>query len=312
MRLERLSRMLAERLGSPLAVIGVVLLALAGSLVMAGNEISTAQTGPSMVVVPTATAGALVAQASAIAKPSPTVEPTAAPSPSAEPTATSAATAAPSPTDEAAVGDASANADAARALSSRGSDTAAPTRGNGQRIGLQVGHWLNQYAPAPFNTHTGASGGGKTEAEVNLAMAKATAAILEQQGYVVDVLPTWFTAGYHADTFVAIHCDGGVSSRRGFFAEAPASSSTKQKDLELVALLNDEHAKATGIPYVYRGTANSRYYYGFDRVDKTTPRALIETGFLSNATDRDILVNHTDQVAQGLAQAIMKFLDQQQ
>ncbi len=188
--------------------------------------------------------------------------------------------------------------------------TLAKRDGQQPRVGLQAGHWRRQEAPAPFNTNTGASGGGKTEAEVNLDVAQRTAALLREAGCLVDVLPTWFSDGYTADVFVAIHADGGPADRRGFFADAPVRSNIKSVEQRLVDLLNEEHAKATGIPYQNRSTPNSRYYYGFDRVNPGTPRALIEMGFLTNAADREVMLGSPDIIARGLANAIIRFLQE--
>ncbi len=218
--------------------------------------------------------------------------------PTAEPQAQAAVPPAPQPSNEPTQRPSA----PARTLTSRD--------GQQPRVGLQAGHWRRAEAPAPFKTNTGASGGGKTEAEVNLDIAQRTAALLRDVGCVVDVLPTWFNPGYKADVFVAIHADGGPADRRGFFADPPANSRNKPAEQRLVDLLNEEHAKATGIPYQNRSTVNSRYYYGFSRVDANTPRALIELGFLTNAADRAVLLGSPDEVARGLANAIVRFLQE--
>lgn len=52
------------------------------------------------------------------------------------------------------------------------------------KVGLQVGHWQNDQVPPELERlkgNTGASGGGKAEWEVNLAIAKETATLLEKQ-----------------------------------------------------------------------------------------------------------------------------------
>ncbi len=177
------------------------------------------------------------------------------------------------------------------------------------RVGLQVGHWQRWQAPYPINTHAGSSGGGKTEDEVNLAIARQAAQILEGYGYAVDVLPAVIPKGYQADVVVAIHADGGPSDRRGFFADRPARSTAAARDDTLVELLTAEYAAATGIPNVFRGTRATRYYYGYKAVATGTPMALIETGFLTNATDRRVIVNRPDLAATGIARGIQRFLD---
>jgi hypothetical protein len=197
------------------------------------------------------------------------------------------------------------------ALTSRGGLAApppTPTPARRLTVGLQAGHWRRWEAPYPFNTHTGSQGGGKTEDEVNLTIARLAAQRLEAAGFRVEILPTLIPQGYRAAVVVSIHADGGPPDRRGFFADRPARSAQAAAEARLVALLNEEYARATGIPYVYRGTPGTRYYYGYTLVDPSTPMALIETGFLTSATDRAIIVDRPDRAAQGIAQAIQRFL----
>ena len=181
-----------------------------------------------------------------------------------------------------------------------------------RRVGLQVGHWRNAEAGYPYSTQTGSSWGGHSEAEVNLAIAQQVAGRLEALGYQVDLLPTLIPSGYRADVVVAIHADGGPSDRRGFFADRSADGSRahlSSQESQLVSLLNQEYAAVTGIPYAYRGTAASRYYYGYYRVDSSVPMALIETGFLTNAQDRETILSRPDLAASGIARAIERFLE---
>jgi N-acetylmuramoyl-L-alanine amidase len=60
------------------------------------------------------------------------------------------------------------------------------------RVGLQVGHWKSNELPDELKTlrnNTGASGDGKTEWEVNYAIAQKTADYLTEAGIKVDILP---------------------------------------------------------------------------------------------------------------------------
>jgi N-acetylmuramoyl-L-alanine amidase len=58
-------------------------------------------------------------------------------------------------------------------------------------VGLQAGHWLNEEKPAELGRlQPGATGGGKQEWEVNLAIVERTKALLEAAGVEVDLLPT--------------------------------------------------------------------------------------------------------------------------
>jgi hypothetical protein len=182
---------------------------------------------------------------------------------------------------------------------------------NGVRVGLQVGHWRNSEAAYPYNAQDGATWNGHKEAEINLAIAEGAATLLRERGYTVDLMPTVMPKQYQADVVVAIHADGGPSDRRGFFADhsAAGSSATKGED-RLVNLLNQEYAAATGLTHVYRGTEGTLYYYGYYNVREGVPMSLIETGFLTNAQDREVIVNRTDLAAQGIARAIERFVEE--
>ncbi|MBI2864073.1 MAG: N-acetylmuramoyl-L-alanine amidase [Chloroflexi bacterium] len=178
-----------------------------------------------------------------------------------------------------------------------------------KHIGLQAGHWKYAEAPAPFNTMTGTSGGGKTEPEVTLAIAEEVARLLRASGHTVDILPTVIPRGYKADLFVAIHADGSNNlGARGFFTDHPDASPVAAAEARLSAAIDFAYGKATGIPYVNRSTPGSHYYYGYREVSSTVPRVLIETGFLTNATDREIIVSQPKRAAQGIADGIAAYL----
>jgi len=187
----------------------------------------------------------------------------------------------------------------------------APANVAGRTVGVQVGHWRNSEAGYPYNTQSGSSWGGHVESEVNLAIAQRIAARLSALGCKVDLLPTVIPSGYRADVVVAVHADGGPSSRRGFFADRSADNARvplSTAESRLVSLLDQEYGASTGIPYVYRGTVDSRYYYGYYYVSHETPMALIETGFLTNAEDRKVILDQPDLAARGIAEAIELFL----
>ncbi|MBI2864074.1 MAG: N-acetylmuramoyl-L-alanine amidase [Chloroflexi bacterium] len=196
-----------------------------------------------------------------------------------------------------------------------GNEAAVPGGGHqsgaGKRVGLQAGHWRYQESPPPLNAQTGTSGGGKTEPEVTLDIAQRTAKILEDKGYAVDILPAWFPKGYSADAVVAIHADGAANPEaRGFFADRYSRSAIPEADDRFMTIMDEEYAAATGLPFKYRSTDGSRYYYGYTLVRVKTPMALIETGFLTNEVDRQIIVDDPDRSAQGIAAGIDRFLTQ--
>jgi hypothetical protein len=176
------------------------------------------------------------------------------------------------------------------------------------RVGIQAGHWRYWEADYPLNLEPGTSAGGYTEADVNLAIALTLSRRLSVRGVAVDLLPTVVPSGYWASAFVAIHSDAGPSYVRGFFVDRPPRSPVAQAEAELAQLIVARHASMTAIPYVRRSTLDSREYYAFRDVDPYTPSVLIETGCLTNSTDRAIIAGQPGLVADGLAEAIDAFL----
>ena len=193
--------------------------------------------------------------------------------------------------------------------------TATPRPGP-PRVGLQVGHWKSNELPDELKRlrgSTGAFAAGYSEVEINLDIARRVAALLQQRGLIIDILPATVPPGYDADAFVAIHADGSAShGARGFKLATPWRTSRAAQ--HLADVLREEYAAATGLPWDDRITFNMRGYYAFSyrrhehAVAKTTPAVIIEIGYLTNATDRAILIGQPDRVAMGLANGIVRYL----
>lgn len=186
------------------------------------------------------------------------------------------------------------------------------------RVGVQVGHWKSNELPeelARLRTSTGAFAGGYSEAQVNLDIAQRVAPVLHAQGILVDILPATIPPGYDADAFIAIHADGSRSSAaRGYKLATPWRTSRASQ--HLLDVLSAEYATATGLPQDFRITTNMRGYYAFSyrrhehAIAKTTPAVIIEMGFLTNATDRALMTRTPDRVAQGIANGILRYLNE--
>ena len=243
-----------------------------------------------------------------------TPEATAAPT---EPPATPEATAA--PTDPPAAPEATATP--AIVLTSTPTIQPTPTvrpAGTPPRIGIQVGHWLSKELPdelARLRTSSGAFAAGYAEAEVNLDIGKRVAKLLESRGMVVDLLPATIPPSYDADAFVAIHADGSRSgASRGFKLTTPWRTSRASQ--HLADVLTAEYRRATGLPQDDAITFNMRGYYAFNyrrhthAIAKTTPAVIIETGFLTSAADRALLIGQPDNVAIGIANGVIRYLSE--
>lgn len=188
------------------------------------------------------------------------------------------------------------------------------------RVALQVGHWKASEAPEELENlrvNTGASHQGTAEWEVALAIAEDTKKKLEDSNanIIVEILPTTIPQNYWADVFVSIHADGNVnSSVSGYKVAAPWRDYTG-KASGLVKLLESEYESATNLRSDPNITRTMRGYYAFNwrRYDHSihpmTVAAIVETGFLTNAGDRRVIVNAPEKSADGISNGILKFLD---
>jgi hypothetical protein len=189
-----------------------------------------------------------------------------------------------------------------------------------KRVGLQVGHWGSDQMPDEQErlraSGGGAVGGGYTEVQINYDLATRTAKLLRDRGVEVDILAATVPVDYQADAFVAIHGDGDVrGALRGYKIAASPLSHIPDWDNALVAWLYAEYGKATDLPRDDEHiTPRMRFYYAFNNrryyhaIHPSTPAAIVETGFVTSAADRALLVGQSDRVASGLAAGILGFL----
>ena len=194
------------------------------------------------------------------------------------------------------------------------------TRGIAQpwRVGIQSGHWMIDRLPdeqSRLRNDTGAQWGALREADINLVIARIVARDLAAAGVTVDLLPATVPEGYTADAFVAIHADGGGRLADGWKVAAPRRASAASR------LLGDDIARAYGIVSGlpedrYGVTFNMRGYYAFSwnryahAVSVDTPAAILETGYLTSASDRKVIVDDPERAALGITAGIIAFLGQ--
>lgn len=189
-------------------------------------------------------------------------------------------------------------------------------------VGLQVGHWQAQQLPAELadlRDNLGADADGYKEMDANYVVTEAAATILRGQGVRVDVLPATVPPGYQADAFVAVHADQDTGQHwRGYKVAASAVSQAKTDSGLLASDIGGEYAFQTGLPpdiHPEAISADMRYYFAFNwryykhAVAPSTPAAIIELGFVTDETDRELLFDHPDAAAQGLANGILQFLE---
>jgi N-acetylmuramoyl-L-alanine amidase len=183
------------------------------------------------------------------------------------------------------------------------------------RIGLQAGHWKAAEVPDELASlrSNGTNGGGKAEWEVNLEIARLTAALLEGMGYLVDVLPATVPPAYRAHLFIAIHADGAADpNASGYRVAGPRRDPTGKAD-GFVELLERTYGEATGLRRLPTVTRRMQNYYAFNSrryehaLHPMTIGVIIETGFLSSPADRRLIVSAPERVAKGIAAAVAGF-----
>ncbi len=187
------------------------------------------------------------------------------------------------------------------------------------RVGIQAGHWKTNELPselASLRTATGAAGLGWREVDINLVVARRVVALLGQSGVQADLLPATVPEGYKADAFVALHGDAnGNTAASGYKAARATASRIPEEDDALVQAVKAAYQAATGLTdHPQTITQNMRAYYAFNNrrlthaVDPNTPAIILEMGFLTNRSNRTLLMQQPDLVAKGVAEGILKYL----
>ena len=178
------------------------------------------------------------------------------------------------------------------------------------RIGIVAGHSGNDSGAVCVDSN------GKvtlTEAEVNMQIATLVQKKLVTRGFQVDLLNEFDARlnGYRAVTIVSIHndsCQYINDEATGFKVAAALNTRDTNRAGRLLSCMVDRYQAATGLRF-HPGsiTPDMTGYHAFSEIDPNTIAAIIETGFLN--LDREILTQHTDQVADGVVNGILCFVN---
>lgn len=197
------------------------------------------------------------------------------------------------------------------ATSERASSERAPV------IALQAGHWRADEAPWELRglRGNGTSWQGIPEWRANLDIAERAAAMLEELGYQVDVLPAVVPPRYRADLFIAIHADGsGDPNASGYRVASPRRDRTGRAG-DVARLLADAYGEATGLRRIPTTTRRMRNYYAFNSrryrhaLHPSTVGVIIETGFMTSPRDRLVILDDPDRAARGIVAAVTAYPD---
>ena len=152
---------------------------------------------------------------------------------------------------------------------------------------------------------------GLTEVQINHAIAFEVVNLLNRKRIRADLLDEFDErlTDYQADALVSIHSDScNIPGATGFKVARVTDSVIPEAEDLLVSCLTQEYATYTGLPYHHASiTDGMTGYHAFREIDRLTPGAIIETGFLLG--DRRILQQKPKIVARGIAAGIICFLE---
>lgn len=186
------------------------------------------------------------------------------------------------------------------------------------KIGLDPGHGWG-------DSKTGAVGNGLIEKDVNLEIALLTKQILENNDFEVAITregDSYDKKLYQAAEImnnespalvVSIHTNSGGNTATGTEGCYTVGKSTDEQSKQLAQLLTESIASDLSVPNrgIYPENSESVCGRGRGRLyihDMNAPSAIIETGFLSNPTEAELLKNKKHEYAQAIARAIMNYL----
>ncbi len=172
------------------------------------------------------------------------------------------------------------------------------------KIGIVAGHWGNDSGAVCEN--------GTTEVDVNLRIATLAQQKLTALGFETDLLEEFDPRlkGYQAAALISIHNDSCVyinDQATGFKVARAMSARDQNLAGRLESCLRDRYQRRTGLPWHNSVTNDMTLYHAFDEISTDTTAAIIETGFLN--LDYRILTENTDQVATGVVDGILCFIN---
>jgi N-acetylmuramoyl-L-alanine amidase len=178
-----------------------------------------------------------------------------------------------------------------------------PTESDWPLVGIVSGH--KGYDPGAVCAD------GLTEMQINHAIAFEVVDLLNRKRIRADLLDEFDErlTDYQAEALVSIHSDScNIPGASGFKVARVTDSAIPEAEDLLVACLTQEYATYTGLPYHHASiTDGMTGYHAFREINRLTPGAIIETGFLLD--DRQILQQKPKIVARGIAAGIICFLE---
>ncbi len=183
-----------------------------------------------------------------------------------------------------------------------------PTPRTRPLVGIVVGHWDDK-SKDPGSVCTDID---LTEFQVNQDVASRVRDILITKDIDVELLREFDPrlTNYAASAVISIHadsCDYINDLATGFKVAAAMSNPRPQLSARLTACLRQRYAQVTGMEPHNSITTDMSSYHAFDEIDSNTTAAIIEVGFLN--LDRVMLTQGADKVAQGIADGVLCYLN---
>jgi len=148
-----------------------------------------------------------------------------------------------------------------------------------------------------------------TEAAINAEVAAMAAGRLRSAGADVAILEEYDPRlqELRVDALLSIHADSCIDAS-GYKAAYFLGTVIPDAADRLLNCVDYHYPAVTGLPHHPNTvTHNMTEYHAFKRIDPQTPAVIIELGFLGG--DQDLLVNHADLPAKGVADALICFLN---
>jgi len=183
------------------------------------------------------------------------------------------------------------------------------------KIAIQIGHMMDKEPPLELKnvSRVGAIIGSIKEVEINKLIGFEVKKILEERGYLVEILPAILPEAYYADAFVSIHANSTDSSVSGFMISTPYIDYSG-KAPKLKEAIIEEYLKNSGLEFIDYATKNMTHYYAFNwskfkrSIHPKTPAVIIEMGNMRNSKDLLTLILNYRKIAEGIANGIEKFI----
>jgi N-acetylmuramoyl-L-alanine amidase len=177
-----------------------------------------------------------------------------------------------------------------------------------KRIGIVSGH------RGPQNDPGAVCPDGLTEAEINFNVASAVVRKLRSMGFTSDLLDEFDARldNYQAAAMVSIHantCKDFGERVSGYIVAKAAARPEGGLDTLLAECVAEHYGKAVPIERRFSLTRDMTDYHSFREINPLTPAAIIELGFMKD--DREILTTKTEQMAQGIVDGLLCFLQPQ-